>query len=122
VAALQACAFPLGLVIDLIDCCRIPDDLAECRPRAVQTRFKVITISKVFGNIPLDREYLDWLYARRHLATVRDGKWRELRYVVELDELEHAILETLARIRKRDGEKIARKVADRLADSIAAKK
>jgi hypothetical protein len=33
---------------------------------------------------------------------------RELRYVVECDELEHVILETLDRIRKRDGEKIAR--------------
>ena len=43
---------------------------------------------------------------------------RELAYVVECDELEHVMLETLARIRKRDGDKIAREVADRLADSI----
>jgi hypothetical protein len=45
---------------------------------------------------------------------------RELAYVVEFDELEHVIWETLDRIRRRDGAKIARKVADRLADSIAA--
>ena len=46
---------------------------------------------------------------------------RELAYVVEYDELvEHVILETLARIRKRDGEKIAREVADRLTDSLTS--
>jgi hypothetical protein len=48
-------------------------------------------VKAVFGNIPVDAEYLDWLYARR-LATVPDGKWRELAYVVKLDELEHAIM------------------------------
>jgi hypothetical protein len=36
-----------------------------------------------------------------------------------IDELEHAIWQTLDRIRERDGVKIFREVADRLADSIA---
>jgi hypothetical protein len=30
-----------------------------------------------------------------HLATVREGKWRELRYVVELDEVEQIIWKIL---------------------------
>jgi hypothetical protein len=78
-------------------------------------------VIKAFGPIPLDAEYLDWLYARRHLATVPDGEWRELQYIVELDELETAIRETLDRIRQRDGGKIALEVRRRLIDSIAAK-
>jgi len=78
-------------------------------------------VIEVFGPIPLDAELLDWLYARRHLATVRDGKWRELAYIVELDELETAIRETLDKIRARDGGRIALEVRRRLIDSIAAK-
>jgi hypothetical protein len=76
-------------------------------------------VKAVFGNIPVDTENLDWLYVRRHLATVPDGRWRELAYIVELDELEAVVLKTIDRIRKRDGAKIAREVADRLADSLA---
>jgi hypothetical protein len=76
-------------------------------------------VIEVFGNIPLDAEYLDWLYARRHLATVPDGRWRDLAYVVEFDELEQVIWKTLARIRKRDGAKIATEVKRRLIDSIS---
>jgi nucleoside-triphosphatase THEP1 len=75
----------------------------------------------VFGAIPVDSDNLDWLYPRRHLAKVHDGKWRERQYVVEFDELEHVILETLDRIRKRDGAKIANEVAARLVDSIAVR-
>jgi nucleoside-triphosphatase THEP1 len=76
-------------------------------------------VTKTFGPIPLDSQHLDWLYARRHLATVREGKWRELAYVVECDNLEQVIWKTLDKIRKRDGAKIANEVAGRLADSIA---
>jgi hypothetical protein len=54
-------------------------------------------------------------------SKVHDGEWRELQYVVEFDELEHVILETLDRIRKRDGAKIANEVAARLVDSIAVR-
>jgi hypothetical protein len=44
-------------------------------------------IAKAFGNIPVDSENMDFFYSRRHLATVRDGKWREPKYIVEFDEL-----------------------------------
>jgi predicted HTH domain antitoxin len=51
----------------------------------------------------------------------RNTNTRELQYIVELDELEHVILETLARIRQRDGAKVANEVRRRLIDGIAAK-
>jgi hypothetical protein len=77
-------------------------------------------VIKAFGPIPVDRENLDWLFRRRHLSKVDDGKWRDLRYVAEYFELETAIRETLDRIRQRDGGKIANEVRRALADSIAA--
>jgi hypothetical protein len=87
-------------------------------PMSVSKRRAVI---EVFGDIPVDRENLDFLYARRHCATVRHGKGRDLRYVAEYFDLEMAIWKTLDRIRKRDGGKIALEVKRRLVDSIAAK-
>jgi hypothetical protein len=54
------------------------------------------------------------------LIRTREGRWRELAYVVECDNLEQVIWKTLDRIRKRDGAKIANEVRDRLADSITA--
>lgn len=78
-------------------------------------------VIEVFGNIPLDAEYVNFLYKHRHLATRRDGAWRDLAFVIEADELEATIRRTLDRIRKRDGGRIAREVANRLADSLAAK-
>jgi hypothetical protein len=78
-------------------------------------------VAKVFGSAhPIDSAHLNFLHARRHLATAKDGRWREPKYIVEFDELEHAILTALDRIGKRDGAKIRREVVDRLADSIAA--
>src|SRR6267378_687367 len=50
-----------------------------------------LAIAKVFGDIPVDRENLDWLYARRYLVTVRDGAWRDLAFVIEADNLEASI-------------------------------
>ena len=44
---------------------------------------------------------------------------RELKYVIEFTELEEAIGKTLDRIRKRDGIKIFREVADRLISGIS---
>jgi hypothetical protein len=76
-------------------------------------------IAKAFGGVPVDSGNIDFLYNRRHLATVRDGKWRELKYIVELDELEQVIWKTLDRIRKRDGIKIFKEVTDRIVDSVA---
>jgi hypothetical protein len=77
-------------------------------------------VIEAFGPIPVDAENLDFLFSRRHCATVPDGKWRDLRYVAEYFELETAIRETLDRIRQRDGGKIANEVRRALADSIAA--
>jgi len=77
-------------------------------------------VKAVFGDIPLDRENLDWLFRRRHCATFRDGKWRDLLYVAEYFELETAIRETLDKIRARDGGRIALEVRRRLIESIAA--
>jgi hypothetical protein len=62
---------------------------------------------------------LNWLYTRRHLGTVRDGAWRDLAYVVECDNLEKAIRDTLDLIRRRDGVRVANEVRDRLADGLA---
>jgi hypothetical protein len=60
------------------------------------------------------------VYSRRHLATASNGGWRDLKYVAEFYELEQTIWKTLDRIRKRDGVKILREVADLLVDSVAA--
>jgi hypothetical protein len=79
---------------------------------------KRAAVAKVFGNIPVDSENLDFLFRRRHCATVRDGKGRDLRYVAEYFELDQAIRQTLDRIRERDGARIAKEVAARLADGI----
>jgi hypothetical protein len=67
------------------------------KPKAstkVGARAKRETIAKTFGSIPVDSQFIDFLYSRRHLARVHDGKWRELRYIVELDELEQGHLES----------------------------
>jgi hypothetical protein len=53
----------------------------------VGAKAKREAIAKAFGDVPVDSENMDFLYSRRHRATVRDGKWRELKYIVELDEL-----------------------------------
>jgi hypothetical protein len=76
-------------------------------------------VAKVFGSKhPVDSAHLDFLFRRRHLATVKDGGWRELAYVVELDELEQHVWKALDRIHERDGLKIFKEVAERLLDSI----
>jgi len=82
---------------------------------------KLAVIAKVFGNMPVDPEdadYIRFLYTRRNCATVPENGYRELKYLVEIDELETAIRQTLDRIRKRDGEKIFQEAAAYLQDSI----
>jgi hypothetical protein len=86
----------------------------------VSTKTKYKTVAKTFG-VPVDPEdveYIDFMYAWRHLATVPDGNGRELAYVVELDDLSHAITTTLDRIRERDGEKIFREAASYLREAV----
>jgi nucleoside-triphosphatase THEP1 len=51
------------------------------------------------------------LTRRLDLATARDGKFREIKYVIEIDELEQVILRTLNRIQKRDGAKVFKEVS-----------
>lgn len=78
-------------------------------------------IAKAFGAVPVvDPQHVDFLYSRRHLATVPGRLGPELQYIVEFDDLEKIVSETLARIRQRDGTKIFREVADRLIGSVTA--
>jgi hypothetical protein len=60
------------------------------------------------------------MYARRGLAKVPGMKKgsRDLAYVIELQDLEFAIWESLKRIRKRDGEKIYRDAVNHLRETI----
>jgi hypothetical protein len=48
------------------------------------------------------------------LRRVREGKWREPKYIVELCELENAILKTLDRVHGHDGARIFKEAADHL--------
>jgi hypothetical protein len=80
----------------------------------VGAKAKCKAIAEAFGSIPVDSENKDFLYSRRHLATVRDGKWREPKYIVELCELEQAISKTLDRMHERDGARIFKEAADHL--------
>jgi hypothetical protein len=87
---------------------------------SVSTKKKREAIAATFG-VPVDPEdtdYIDFMYARRNLATVPERGHRELAYVVELDDLEHLITTTLDRIRARDGEKIFREVATHLREAV----
>jgi|SRR5260221_10412959 hypothetical protein len=87
----------------------------------VSAKAKREAIAKALPAVKVYPENMDFLYSRRHLATVRDPDLggRELRYIVEFDELEQAIWKTLDRIRKRDGLKIFKEVADRIVGSVA---
>jgi hypothetical protein len=90
------------------------------KPKAsakVGAKAKREAIAKALPGVKVYPENMDFLYRRRHLATVRDGKSRELQYIVEFDELEQAIWKALDRICKRDGIKIGkRKLANQQID------
>lgn len=73
---------------------------------------KVAAVTETFGKVdPKDASHVQFLYARRGCATVRERGRRELIYVIELDEVERLTLTTLDRIRERDGERIYREAA-----------
>jgi hypothetical protein len=76
------------------------------------------TVAAIFGVIDPEDSYTNFLFERRHLATVPERGGRELQYVVELDDLSHGITTTLDRIRERDGKKIFREVATYLREAI----
>jgi hypothetical protein len=85
---------------------------------SIKTKREAVTAT--FG-VPVDPEdvsYIDFMFARRHLATVRERGHRELRYIIEIDDLELAITTTLARIRERDGDKIFREAASFLREAV----
>jgi hypothetical protein len=63
---------------------------------------------------------VDFLFSRRNLKIVHDPVLggRELKYIIELDELGHALSRALDRIRKRDGARIFKEVADHLLKGV----
>ena len=89
---------------------------------------KVRTVAEVFGNIPgadpEETNYIKFLYARRNLATVPEHdflpghSYRELAYIVEIQNLEETISDALDIIRKRDGEKTYKEAARFLRDAL----
>jgi hypothetical protein len=85
----------------------------------VDVKTKREAVSKVFGFKNLSYKEVNFLYSRRHLATVRGCGHRELKYVVELDDLEMVTLKTLDRIHQRDGQKTFREVAESFLGLIA---
>ena len=91
------------------------------RAAYANARVKRKAIADRFGNVEINSENLNFLYRRRHLTIVRDPVLggRELKYVIEFDNLEQTIRKTLDRIRKRDGIKIFKEVADRLISGIS---
>jgi len=94
------------------------------KPRTkVDYNTKLAAIRESFGDIPLhpdEPEYVRFMYARRGLATVPGVKKgsRDLRYVIEAQDLQAAVCEALDRIRTRDGEKIFQEVAAHLIDGL----
>ena len=96
--------------------------IAKGKPKArarVGVKAKRAAIKKAFGrDIPIDSQSIDFFFARRNLAKTRLGKWRDLKYVDELFDLEMVIWKTLDRIRARDGMKIFNEAADYLARAI----
>jgi hypothetical protein len=75
-------------------------------------------VAAIFGVADPEDDYVNFLYQRRHLETVAGTAGRELQYVAELDDLEHALITTLDRMRERDGEKIFRESACYLRQAI----
>ena len=76
-------------------------------------------VVEAFGDVPnLDPAHLNFLYARRNLATVRVGKAVEVQYVVEVQELKQHIKETLDRIRARDGDEVFREAAEHVIEDV----
>jgi hypothetical protein len=81
-------------------------------------------VIEAFGDIPLDSQYVDFLYARRHLAKLPDPHFpnaSEPQYIAEYFELEAAIGKKLAEIRERDGVEIFEEVREGLIDWLEIK-
>jgi hypothetical protein len=88
-------------------------------PAKISAKQKREAVARTFGPVdPDERQYTNLLSARRHLATVPERGHRELTYVIELDELDHAIWTALDRIRERDGDRIFRESARHLRRAV----
>jgi hypothetical protein len=90
-------------------------------PAAKPKKTKLETIAEVFG-IPVDPEdtdYVRFLYDRRDLATVAERGHREVRYIIEVQDVEQVIWQALDRIRERDGKRIFKEAKAYLQDAAA---
>src|SRR3954447_19021093 len=77
-------------------------------------------VAEAFGDVPnLDPAHLNFLDAGRNRATVFAGKAVEVQYIVEVQDLEQHVKETLDRIRARDGDKIFREAAEHVMEDLA---
>jgi hypothetical protein len=86
----------------------------SAKPKAT-AKAKRAAVIKAFGKIPFDDdEYIDYLYGRRHLAKVRNGRWRDPRCDVELTEIDAEIDGAIEKILKRDGRPIYEEKSDEL--------
>jgi hypothetical protein len=85
---------------------------------------KTKRVAEKFG-LPEDEDdgsYIDFLHARRHCGRVPGRYERELAYVIEIQELEASIRETLLQIRRRDGARIFKEAKAYLQDAITSSK
>ena len=85
--------------------CRKPR--SPCRPSAKLSRKR------------LETRRISTSYARQDLSTVQKGEAVGVRYIIEVQDLEQTITETLDRIRERDGEKIFREAAEHVLADVA---
>jgi hypothetical protein len=94
---------------------------AKSRKRA-SLKAKCEAIASVYG-IPVDPDVVDvnFLYSRRHLATVPGRRGRELKYIIEVQDLEAMIWKTLDRIYERDGARFWREAGSYLHKAVTTK-
>jgi hypothetical protein len=95
-------------------------------PARITAKAKREAVIEAFGGADLDdrddRQNINFLYARRHLAKVPEHGHQELAYIVELDDMDEAIGKMLDLIHERDGMKIFEEVAGYLIASIEARR
>jgi hypothetical protein len=87
---------------------------------SISTKTKLEAVTEKFGvpPDPEDVDYINFMYARRGLATVPGRCGRDPCYIVELQDLEMVIWETLDRIYERDGARFWREAGSYLANAV----
>jgi hypothetical protein len=90
---------------------------------SIRTKTKLEVITEKFGvpPDPEDVDYVNFMHARRDLATVPGRCGRDPCYIVELQDLEMVIWETLDRIYERDGARFWREAGSYLHEAVTAK-